>query len=243
MLKDIIYQNKELLPQHVAIIMDGNGRWAKKNKLKVALGHRSGVESLHNIIEETNRLGIASLTLYAFSTENWKRSKSEVAALMQLILDFFDNDIKRLHEKNVKVVIIGDVDSMPDAQRDVLKAGMELTSKNTGMLLNIAINYGGRAELVRACKLIAKDVLDGNMSIDDIDEQAFADRLYMKDDIDLMIRTSGEMRLSNFLLYQNAYAEFVFPTTLWPDYTVEEYYKSLYEYMQRDRRFGGRVDG
>lgn len=242
MLKETIYQNKDLLPRHVAIIMDGNGRWAKKHKFKVAVGHKSGVISLHDIIEESEKLDIASLTLYAFSTENWKRSKTEVAALMQLILDFFDNDIKRLHERNVKVVIIGDVDSMPEKQRDMLKAGMELTANNTGMLLNIAINYGGRAELLRACKLIASDVKEGRLSIDEIDEKALADRLYVKDDIDLMIRTSGEMRLSNFLLYQNAYAEFEFPETFWPDYTIEEYYKSLYSYMQRDRRFGGRVD-
>lgn len=242
MLRESIYQNKALLPRHVAIIMDGNGRWAKQHKLQVAMGHRSGVESLHNIIEESERLGITSLTLYAFSTENWKRSATEVAALMQLILDFFDNEIKRLHAKNVKVVIIGDIDAMPDKQRNILKSSMCITENNTGMRLNIAINYGGRAELVRACKSIAEDVKNNKISIDSIDEEMFNSRLYMHENIDLMIRTSGEMRLSNFLLYQCAYAEFLFPTVLWPDFTVEEYYKALLAYMQRDRRFGGRND-
>lgn len=243
-MKDIIYRSKEFLPRHVAIIMDGNGRWAKKNKLKIALGHKNGVLTVRNVIRESEALGIQVLSLYAFSTENWKRSSVEVAALMSLINEFFENDIQELHAKNVKVCIIGDVDGMPPEQRGVLLEGMELTQNNTGMVLNIALNYGSRAEIVQAAKKLAAEYAAGHIRLEEITEQSFAKRLYTAEnpDVDLLIRTSGEMRLSNFLLYQAAYAEFVFPAALWPDFSVEEYYKALYEYMRRDRRFGGRTD-
>ncbi|MDY5729975.1 MAG: isoprenyl transferase [Eubacteriales bacterium] len=241
-MKDIIYNSRALLPKHIAIIMDGNGRWAKKNKLKVAMGHKSGVITLRNIIRECETLGVGYLSLYAFSTENWKRSSIEVAALMKLINEFFDNDIQELHQKNVKVVIIGDVYGMPEEQKKVLLQGMELTKNNTGMVLNIALNYGGRAELVNATKQIVQAVQEGTLQPENITEETISNFLYTKGcaDVDLLIRTSGEMRLSNFLLYQSAYAEFVFPETLWPDFTLEEFYKALYAYLQRDRRFGGR---
>ncbi len=243
-MKDIIYQSKELLPKHVAIIMDGNGRWAKRNKLKIAMGHKSGVLTVRNVIRESEALGIKVLSLYAFSTENWKRSSIEVAALMRLINEFFESNIRELHAKNVKVHIIGDVDGMPEEQRKVLVEGMELTRNNSGMQLNIALNYGGRAELVHAFQSLAVDVLAGSLRPEEIDEKAISDRLYTagNPDVDLLIRTSGEMRLSNFLLYQCAYAEFVFPSVLWPDFTLDEYYQALYEYLKRDRRFGGRLD-
>ena len=232
----------EKLPRHVAVIMDGNGRWAKKNMLKVALGHRKGVETLRAIIRESSDLGIEALTLYAFSTENWKRSPEEVGALMDLLLEYFTGEIDELDEEQVCIRILGDVDAMPEKQRDALYKAMERTGNNTGLKLNIAINYGGRAEIALAARKLAKDVKDGIIHVDDIDENAVLGALYTRGlpDVDLMIRTSGEMRLSNFLLYQCAYAEFDFPEVLWPEYTLEEYYKSLLRFGKRERRFGGR---
>lgn len=232
----------EKLPRHVAVIMDGNGRWAKKNKLKVALGHRRGVETLRAIIRESSDLGIEALTLYAFSTENWKRSPEEVGALMDLLLEFFTSEIDELDREQVRILILGDVDAMPPRQRDALYNAMARTKNNTGLKLNIAINYGGRAEIALAAKRMAKDVQSGLLCADDIDEQTVSGYLYTCDlpDVDLLIRTSGEMRLSNFLLFQCAYAEFDFPSVLWPDYTLEEYHASLLRFGSRERRFGGR---
>ena len=231
------------LPRHVAIIMDGNGRWAKKHKLNVAMGHRQGVETLREIIRHTDDLKIEALTIYAFSTENWNRSREEVAALMQLILDFFKSEIDELDEKNVRILILGDKAVFPDKQREVLIEAEERTGKNTGLTLNICLNYGGRAELVRAAKSIVEDVQAGKFSLDKADEKTISDRLYTagQPDVDLMIRTSGEMRLSNFLLYQCAYAEFLFPKVLWPDFTVQDYDEALMAYGGRERRFGGRL--
>ena len=231
------------LPRHVAIIMDGNGRWAKKHKLNVAMGHRQGVETLREVIRHTDDLKIEALTIYAFSTENWKRSKEEVGALMQLILDFFKSEIDELMEKNVRILILGDKSMFPDKQREVLVEAEERTGGNTGLTLNICLNYGGRAELVRATQSIAQDVKDGKLDIADVTEQTISDRLYTagQPDVDLMIRTSGEMRLSNFLLYQCAYAEFLFPTVLWPDFTVQHYDEALMAYGGRERRFGSRL--
>ncbi|MDD6052138.1 MAG: isoprenyl transferase [Clostridiales bacterium] len=231
------------LPRHVAIIMDGNGRWAKKHKLNVAMGHRQGVETLREIIRHTDDLRIEALTIYAFSTENWNRSREEVAALMQLILDFFRSEIDELDEKNVRILILGEKDVFPEKQRDVLIEAERRTGKNTGLTLNICLNYGGRAELVRAAKSIAQDVKDGALALADVTEQTLSDRLYTANqpDVDLMIRTSGEMRLSNFLLYQCAYAEFLFPKVLWPDFTVQDYDEALLAYGGRERRFGKRL--
>ena len=231
------------LPRHVAIIMDGNGRWAKKHKLNVAMGHRQGVETLREIIRHTDDLKIEALTIYAFSTENWNRSKEEVGALMQLILDFFKSEIDALDEKNVRILILGDKAVFPDKQREVLIEAEERTGKNTGLTLNICLNYGGRAELVRAAKSIVEDVQAGKFSLDKVDEKTISDRLYTagQPDVDLMIRTSGEMRLSNFLLYQCAYAEFLFPKVLWPDFSVQDYDEALLAYGGRERRFGGRI--
>ena len=231
------------LPRHVAIIMDGNGRWAKKHKLNVAMGHRQGVETLREIIRHTDDLKIEALTIYAFSTENWNRSKEEVAALMQLILDFFRSEIDELDEKNVRILILGEKSVFPDKQREVLIAAENRTADNTGLTLNICLNYGGRAEILRAAKSIAEDVQAGRLSLDSVNEQTISDRLYTatQPDVDLMIRTSGEMRLSNFLLYQCAYAEFLFPKVLWPDFTVQDYDEALLAYGGRERRFGGRI--
>lgn len=231
------------LPRHVGIIMDGNGRWAKKHKLNVAMGHRQGVETLREIIRHTDDLKIEALTIYAFSTENWNRSREEVSALMQLILDFFRSEIDELDEKNVRILILGEKDVFPPKQRDVLIEAERRTADNTGLTLNICLNYGGRAELVRATKAIVEDVQCGRLSLSDVDESTIADHLYTagQPDVDLMIRTSGEMRLSNFLLYQCAYAEFLFPKVLWPDFTVQDYDAALMAYGGRERRFGGRI--
>ena len=231
------------LPRHVAIIMDGNGRWAKKHKLNVAMGHRQGVETLREIIRHTDDLKIQALTIYAFSTENWNRSKEEVGALMQLILDFFKSEIDELMEKNVRILILGEKDVFPEKQREVLIEAENRSAANTGLTLNICLNYGGRAELTRAAKSIAQDVKAGVLSLDDVDEQLISKRLYTANqpDVDLMIRTSGEMRLSNFLLWQCAYAEFLFPKVLWPDFSVQDYDEALLAYGGRERRFGGRL--
>ncbi len=231
-----------MLPRHVAIIMDGNGRWAKKHKLKIALGHREGVEALRSIIRESSDLKIEVLSLYAFSTENWKRDPQEVEALMGLLLEFFTSEIDELDEKNVRIRILGDKDGMPEKQRAALIEAERRTGKNTGLQLNIAINYGGRAELVRAAKSLAQKVKTGEMQPEDITEETLAGELYTRGqpDVDLLIRTSGEMRLSNFLLYQCAYAEFLFPAKLWPDFDLDDYHKALDAFAHRDRRYGGR---
>ena len=233
---------KEQLPRHVAIIMDGNGRWAKKHKVKVALGHRNGVEALRGVIRESSDLGITALSIYAFSTENWSRSPEEEAALMQLLLEFFSSEIDELHAKNVVIRILGDVQGLPQPQREAVTNAMERTKGNTGLRLNIALNYGGRAELLHAVKVICEKVKTGTLSPEAISLADLEDALYTKGlpDVDLLIRTSGEMRLSNFLLYQCAYAEFLFPQVLWPDFTVSHYHEALRTYAGRDRRFGGR---
>lgn len=231
------------LPRHVAIIMDGNGRWARKHKLTVAMGHRQGTETLREIIRHTDDLGIEALSIYAFSTENWNRSREEVAALMQLILDFFDSEIDELDAKNVRILILGDKAPLPDKQREVLLQAEERTASNTGLRLNIALNYGGRAELARAARELALLVHSGQITPEDITEARLAEHLYTRGqpDVDLLIRTSGEMRLSNFLLYQCAYAEFLFPTVLWPDFSLQDYDQALLAYGGRERRFGGRL--
>ncbi len=234
--------SERALPRHVAIIMDGNGRWAKQHKIQVALGHRRGVEALRAIIRESSDLGIEALSLYAFSTENWKRSPQEVEALMALLLEFFTSEIDELDEKNVCIRILGDKDGMPPRQRDALIRAEARTGGNTGLKLNIALNYGGRAELARAARILARKAAAGELRPEDITEDTLANELYTHGlpDVDLLIRTSGEMRLSNFLLYQCAYAEFLFPTVLWPDFSLEDYHRALDAFARRDRRFGGR---
>ncbi|MBR6569642.1 MAG: isoprenyl transferase [Clostridia bacterium] len=234
----------ERLPRHVAIIMDGNGRWAQQHKLKVALGHRAGTEALREIIRNSSDLGIGALTLYAFSTENWTRSKTEVEALMQLILDFFHSEIDELDEKNVRVSILGDKEGLPQQQREALKEAERRTANNNGLRLNIALNYGSRAEIARAAQLLAQDVQAGLLKPEDITQELFASRLYTdgQPDVDLLIRTSGEMRLSNFLLWQCSYAEFVFPTVLWPDFDLKQYHACIAEFQGRKRRFGRRPE-
>ena len=231
-----------VLPRHVAIIMDGNGRWAKAHRLNVALGHRQGTETLREVIRHTDDRGIGALTIYAFSTENWRRSAEDVAALMQLILDFFASEIDELDEKGVRILILGEKDSLPPKQQEVLIEAENRTAKNTGLRLNIAINYGGRAELTRAARRLAEKVQAGELRPEDVTEEAMEAELYTagQPDVDLLIRTSAELRLSNFLPWQSAYAEFVFPEVLWPDFTVAHYDAALQEFASRNRRFGGR---
>lgn len=231
----------EHMPAHVAIIMDGNGRWATQRKLGRSAGHAAGTEALRDIIRASDDWGIKALTIYAFSTENWARSKEEVGALMGLLLKYFASEIDELDKKNVRILILGDIDGLPAPQREAVSNAMERTRNNTGLRLNIALNYGGRAELTRAAKKIAEEVVSGALSIDDINEKALEDRLYTagQEDVDLLIRTSGEQRTSNFLPWQCAYAEMIFDPTLWPDFNRKQYLKDLREFASRDRRFGG----
>jgi len=225
---------------HLAIIMDGNGRWAKQNKLPRSAGHYKGVEVLRNITIYANKLGIKCLTVYAFSTENWKRSLEEVNYIMSLPKIFFSKYIKELMDNNVRIMIIGDRDKIPSETIKVIDEAIETTSKNTGLILNFAFNYGSRDEIVKACKKYALDYKDG--LVDDLDEETFSNYLYTKDlpEVDLLIRTGNEMRLSNFLLYQLAYSEFVVIDTLWPDFNNDVLDKCIEEYNSRKRNFGGR---
>ena len=229
------------LPRHVAIIMDGNGRWAQKRGLPRSAGHASGTEALRDIIRASDDWGIEALSIYAFSTENWARSKEEVSALMGLLLKYFNSEIDELDEKNVRILILGDVDGLPDEQRDAVVNAMERTKDNTGLKLNIALNYGGRAELTRAAKRLAEKCAAGEIAPDGITEAALENELYTAGlpDVDLLIRTSGEVRTSNFLPWQTTYAEMIFDSILWPDYDRAAYLRNLRAYAARDRRFGG----
>ncbi len=228
------------LPRHVAIIMDGNGRWASARGLPRSAGHAAGTEALRDIIRASDDWGIECLTIYAFSTENWARSKDEVGALMSLLLRYFASEIDELDEKNVRILILGDVAGLPAPQRDAVERAMARTKDNTGLKLNIALNYGGRAELIRAARRLAERVQSGELQPGAIDEAAFARELYTagQPDVDLLIRTSGELRLSNFLPWQTAYAEMVFDKTYWPDFDRAAYLRALREYAGRSRRFG-----
>ena len=228
------------LPRHVAIIMDGNGRWASARGLPRSAGHAAGTEALRDIIRASDDWGIECLTIYAFSTENWARSKDEVGALMSLLLRYFASEIDELDEKNVRILILGDVAGLPAPQRDAVERAMARTKDNTGLKLNIALNYGGRAELIRAARRLSERVQSGELQPGAIDEAAFARELYTagQPDVDLLIRTSGELRLSNFLPWQTAYAEMVFDKTYWPDFDRAAYLRALREYAGRSRRFG-----
>lgn len=232
------------LPRHVAIIMDGNGRWAKQHKVAVALGHRQGVETLREIIRTASNMGIQVLSLYAFSTENWRRSPTEVAALMALILEFFRSEIDELDREGVRIRILGDKAGLPHAQRNSVTDAEQRTRSNQGMQLNIALNYGGRGELVRATRALAEKAVNGDISPQAIGEQDLRDHLYTagQPDVDLLIRTSGELRISNFLLFQSAYAELIFVDMLWPDFSVADFKQCLDTYAARSRRFGGRTE-
>ena len=230
----------EQLPKHIAVIMDGNRRWARQHAFQVALGHRKGVEAVRTIVRECDHLGIRVLSLYAFSTENWQREKREVDTLMALLQEFFTSDIDELDEKNVRIRILGVKERLPEMQRATVTQCEERTKNNTGLQLNIAINYGARDEILRMVRRMCSDVSAGRIDPDKIDEEMIESRLDTagQPDVDLLIRTSGEMRLSNFLLYQCAYAEFYFTPVLWPDFGVEELHGALEEFAHRQRRHG-----
>jgi undecaprenyl diphosphate synthase len=229
------------LPRHVACIMDGNGRWAKEKGKPRAAGHREGMERVKDIVRFSSDIGIEVLTLYAFSTENWKRPKAEVGFLMNLLVEYLRAELDELHKEKVKLLTLGDISRLPEAALKEIVVAKEKTKDNTGMILNIALNYGSRLEIAMAAKELAAEVKEGKISLSDIDEQAISDRLYTngQPDPDLVIRTSGEQRISNFLLYQVAYAEFVFVDGYWPDFNNYKYREALEIYQSRKRRFGG----
>ncbi|WP_409227471.1 isoprenyl transferase [Gudongella sp. SC589] len=231
----------ENLPVHIGIIMDGNGRWAKQRGLPRHLGHQEGMKKVVQIVEACNEIEINNLTLYAFSTENWKRPSIEVEALMNLLVVFVRKELQRLHENNVKIKILGDISKLPEVPLREVHRAVELTSDNSGMTLNIALNYGGRQEITKAVIDILTDVNKGNINIDGIDEKTISEYLYTKGqpDPDLIIRPSGELRLSNFLIYQAAYSEFWFSDVLWPDFNANHLYRAIVDYQKRNRRFGG----
>ena len=229
------------MPQHIAIIMDGNGRWAKSKGLMRVAGHRVGVQALKNTIIALDELGIGHLTVYAFSTENWKRSKDEVDALMELITEFINKEIDYLDEKGVRVNPIGDISALTPKALESISYAKEKTKHNSHIVFNVALNYGGRQEIVRAAKAICEDVKRDALQIEDIDEALFSSYLYTagQPDPDLVIRSSGELRISNFLLWQIAYSEFWITNILWPDFKKEDLWQAVWEYQNRDRRYGG----
>lgn len=238
--------DKDRMPRHVAIIMDGNGRWAKNKGLPRLAGHNAGMKAMKKIVDHSDKLGIRYLTVYAFSTENWKRSIAEVSGIFKLLVAYVNSDLKGLIENNVRVTALGDYTSLPDDAVKSLEKTLESTKDNTGLQFNIALNYGGRDELKKAVQQIACRVKEGRIAPEDITEDTVAEYLYTGKayndvpDPELIIRTSGELRLSNFLLWQSAYSELVFPDVMWPDFTPEEYEKAIEDYQSRERRFGGR---
>ena len=236
--KEQIQQDR--IPRHVAIIMDGNGRWAKRQGLARMFGHRQGVETVHAITEAAAALGIEYLTLYTFSTENWNRPKEEVDALMALLVDTIAKETPTLMNNNVRLQTIGDISRLPQTTYEKFVSCIDQTSQNTGLTLVIALSYSARWELIRSTQLIAEAVKEGKMLVEDINEESISAHLTTASipDPDLLIRTSGELRISNFLLWQLAYAELYFTDCLWPEFTNEEFYRAIVDYQHRERRFG-----
>ncbi|NLO88901.1 MAG: isoprenyl transferase [Clostridia bacterium] len=229
------------LPRHIAIIMDGNGRWAQRRRLSRSAGHREGANALKRIVEFCAPLGIKILTVYAFSTENWKRPKAEITLLMNLLVEYIQKELDALCKNNVKIITSGNIQDLPkNAYLEILKA-KHASQNNTGLILNVALNYGARDEILKAVKEIITLVKDGTYKLEDIDHSVIEAHLYTKDlpDPDLLIRTSGEKRLSNFLLWQLAYTELFFTDTLWPDFDKKDLLEALLSYQNRERRFGG----
>jgi undecaprenyl diphosphate synthase len=227
-------------PQHVAIIMDGNGRWAGKRGLPRTDGHSAGVKAVREVVEIASEVGVKCLTMYTFSIENWNRPKDEVASLMQLLSKTTLEELDDLMKNNVRLIITGRIDGLPAVRRKVLKSAIKKTSRNSGLTLNLALNYGGRTEIIDAVRAIVRDAQKGNLSPDQIDSEKFSSYLYTADlpDPDLLIRTSGEMRLSNFLIWQTSYTEIYITETLWPDFGKADFLEAIKDYIKRDRRFG-----
>lgn len=235
---EIDYNN---LPKHIGVIMDGNGRWAKKRGLPRSAGHSAGAESLKKIITEANNIGIKYITVYAFSTENWKRPQAEVDYLMNLLLDYLKDAENSLAGENVVIRAIGSRKELSQEIQEQIIKTEEFTSKNTGIVMNIALNYGAREEIVNAAKSICEAVKNGSKNLEDIDDEMFSGYLYTKNqpDVDLLIRTSGEQRLSNFMLWQISYAEMWFTDKLWPDFKPKDLRQAICDFQNRGRRFGG----
>lgn len=229
------------LPQHIAIIMDGNGRWAKKRGLMRSFGHKAGVETLKKIVRTANDMNIKVLTAYAFSTENWKRPKEEVTFLMRLFSEYLDKEIDDLDDEGVKIQFIGQIDGLTQGLQDQIENAQKRTVNNRGIVLNLAVNYGSRDEITRSVKIIAERVRSGAIDVDDITENLVEKNLYTADlpPVDLVIRPGGDLRISNFLLWQIAYAEFWFTKVNWPDFTADDLQEAILAYQNRDRRFGG----
>lgn len=229
------------IPNHVAVIMDGNGRWAQKRGLPRVAGHHSGMKNVKKITMAANSIGINVLTLYAFSTENWKRPKEEVDYLMKLPLEFFPKEIEELIANNVQIRMTGWQEGLPDYTLKAIQDAIEQTKNNTGLILNFALNYGSRKEMLSGVRKIAEDVQTGKIKIDEIDESVFSNYLltYHLPDPDLLIRTSGELRISNFMLWQLAYSELWFTDLCWPEFTEQDFYEAVQEYQRRARRYGG----
>ena len=230
------------LPKHIAIIMDGNRRWARERGLNVSDGHKRGAETLENIARYCNYIGIKHLTVYAFSTENWKRAKEEVGALMNILRFYLDKFSKQADTENMRIKVLGDVTALDNGIQKSIASAIERTKNNTGLTFNIALNYGGRAEILKAIKDIAKDVKDGVIDIDDISESTVDSKLYTvgQPDPDLLIRTSGEIRTSNFLPWQLVYSEFYFIQKYWPDFNETDIDEAIKVYQKRNRKFGGK---
>jgi len=229
------------IPSHIAIIMDGNGRWAKKRGLPRTLGHKAGVEAIRGIVKECSKIGIKYLTLYAFSTENWKRPQDEVNGLMKLLVQYLKGEFEELNKNNVVINYIGNITEFPKICQEELIKAKNLTKNNTGLTLNLALNYGGRDEILFSFKNILKAYDEGEFKLEELSEDMISNNLYTKGipDPELMIRTSGEKRLSNFLVWQLAYSEFYFTDALWPDFKKDDLYLALKTFEGRDRRFGG----
>ncbi|MDD3305601.1 MAG: isoprenyl transferase [Acetobacterium sp.] len=228
--------NKDNLPEHIAIIMDGNGRWAKAKNRPRLFGHNAGMKTLKKIVRASSDAGIKIITMYAFSTENWKRSPAEVDGLMNIAVEYFHKEVGELHENNVKINVVGNLKGLGKKVREAAVKAMATTAKNSGLVLNIALNYGSRDEIIQA----VKELIAQGITPEAVTEQQISDHLYTKGqpDPDLLIRTGGESRLSNFMLWQMAYSEFMFTDIYWPDFEVENYYEMIENYQNRNRRYG-----
>ncbi|NOU52814.1 isoprenyl transferase [Pseudoalteromonas sp. JBTF-M23] len=232
--------SQQSLPKHVAIIMDGNGRWAQSRNRPRTYGHKKGVDSVRNAVQFCSNLGIESLTLFAFSSENWRRPEDEVSTLMELFLLVLTKEVKKLHKNNVKLTVIGDLSRFPASLQERVNAAHQLTSENTGLQLNVAANYGGRWDITQAAQKLALQVAEGTLAPEQITEEEISKHLTManQSELDLLIRTGGDYRISNFLLWQAAYAELYFTDTLWPDFNEEVFSEAIACYVSRERRFG-----
>ncbi|MFP5452834.1 isoprenyl transferase [Parvimonas sp. G1604] len=237
-MRDIDFTN---IPKHIGIIMDGNGRWAKNRFLPRIAGHKEGMNRVVDVVEECCKIGVRTLTLYAFSTENWKRPEEEVNGLMNILVIYINSQLKRILENNIIFRVIGDYRKLPSSIVKLLDNSIDKSKDNNGMVLNIALNYGGRAEIISSIKNLYKDIEKGKLSLDELNEDSFKKYLYTKEnsDVDLMIRTGNEKRISNFLIYQLAYSEFYFTDVLWPEFYADDLYDAIYDFQNRNRRFGG----